>query len=149
MPCTSEPAQGRPPYQALMGQVWSRLSDRGGRFQPKPSAWSMAGKRWSPSSPLLRHPAPLLHPAGALRDLVVFLGPIGQIPWALVGGGVWGLIRVPTLSVFPSLFLRSAGKKMECNKYTRCPGDELRLGSVTATIRGGPGRRGEDGGPSL
>lgn len=123
--CTSEPAQGRPPYQALMGQVWSRLSELGWYVPAKALSLEQDEDEVVPPPALFcgTHP-----PAGALRDLKVFLGPIGQMPWALVGGGVWGLIRVPTFSVSPSLFLRSAGKHSDCNKYTRCPGDRLRLG---------------------
>lgn len=57
--------------------------------------------RWSPLQPSSAAPSPAHPPAGALRDLEVFLGPTGQMPWALVGGGVWGLIRGPTFSQFP------------------------------------------------
>lgn len=52
-------------------------------------------------SPLLLLPAPSSW--GPQGSNEVFLGPIGQMPWAPVGGGVWGLIRVP-LSLFPTPF---------------------------------------------
>lgn len=56
-------------------------------------------------SPLLLLPAPSSW--GPQGSNEVFLGPIGQMPWALLGGGVWGLVRVP-LSLFPTSFYFSA-----------------------------------------
>lgn len=63
----------------------------------RPLAWVKDGEAVVPS-PLLLLPAPSSW--GPQGSHEVFLGPTGQIPWAPVGGGVWGLIRVPP-SQFP------------------------------------------------
>ena len=55
-------------------------------------AWGMDGEAAAPS-PLLLLPAPSSR--GPQGSHEVFLGPTGQMPWAPVGGGVWGLVRVP------------------------------------------------------
>lgn len=72
-------------------------------------AWGIRGKAVTappPPSPLLLLPA---HSSwGPQGSHKVFLGPTGHLPWAPMGGGVWGLVRVPPLSISPSLFLRGA-----------------------------------------
>lgn len=75
-------------------------------------AWGMDGEAAAPS-PLLLLPAPSSW--GPQGSHEVFLGPTGQMPWAPVGGGVWGLVRVPPLC-FP-LLLRGADKNWTLIKH--------------------------------
>lgn len=89
---------GRGPAKVPQRRVLQPLEERVGS-RLRALACDINRKQWPPS-PLLLLPAPSSWgPQGSHK---VFLGPIGQMPWAPVGGGVWGLVRVPPLSISPS-----------------------------------------------
>lgn len=85
------------------------------RSRPRALAWGIDGEAVAPS-PLLLLPA---HSSwGPQGSHKVFLGPTGHMPWAPMGGGVWGLVRVPLLPISPSLFLRGADKNWTPIKHS-------------------------------